>query len=441
MTSKIFGDTGLGHIVLISGDADYDARVYSYWSSSAKLKPACIVLPKNAQEVSSTIKSLVPANERFAIRSEGHTNWPGSNNIQNGVTVDLSFLNRTRVSSDLKTVEIGPSARWRDVSVELHESKLAVAGGREGNIGVAGLLLGGGYNFLTGRQGFACDNVIDYDFALADGRIVTANTQSNADLFRSLKGRSNNFGVVTKFTMTTIPCDKALAAFADNVRKDSDCNLVSMVTYLPDFKDIIVATLFNQILNTVKMTTVADMAFEYNVPAGYHDIWFTAYYKNDRRIIKNASELHVMIVHLVKDFAPDGDFMTQCIFQPLPKLFSEQSAKAGGNIMGTERHAYDGILWLATVMVKPPEQEALAYPKVKAWVEDVKDYASTIDGGNLEWTYPNYAGPSQNPLRSYGTDNLKAMQDVAAKYNPNGYYKNYAQEDSRFPKSGYVQDV
>ncbi|KAH8203479.1 hypothetical protein TruAng_002350 [Truncatella angustata] len=366
----IFGDTGLSHIILISGDADYDARVYSYWSSSAKLKPACIVLPKNAQEVSSTIKSLVPANERFAIRSESHTNWPGSNNIQNGVTVDLSFLNRTRVSSDLKTVEIGPGARWRDVSVELHESKLAVAGGREGNIGVAGLLLGGGYNFLTGRQGFACDNVIEYDFALADGRIVTANTQSNADLFRSLKGRSNNFGVVTKFTMTTIPCDKVWG--------------VLMVTYLPDFKDIIVATLFNQvdgiesapayddwrsipqILNTVKMTTVADMAFEYNVPAGYH----------------------------------------------------QQSAKAGGNIMGTERHAYDGILWLATVMVKPPEQEALAYPKVKAWVEDVKDYASTIDGGNLEWTYLNYAGPSQNPLRSYGTDNLKAMQDFAAKYNP-----------------------
>jgi hypothetical protein len=116
----------------------------------------------------------------------------------------------------------------------------------------------------------------------------------------------------------------------------------------------------------------------------YSAVWFTACFKNDSRIVTKSSELHDKLVAEIKELAPDGDFVTQCVLQPLPKLYSEQSVKAGGNVMGVERHADDGLLLLATAMMKTPEQEAAVYPKVKAWVDEVRTYADTLDG-NLKW--------------------------------------------------------
>jgi len=49
------------------------------------------------------------------------------------------------------------------------------------------------------------DNVVSYDVVLGNGTQVAANSSSNPDLFWALKGGSNNFGIVTKFTIKTFP--------------------------------------------------------------------------------------------------------------------------------------------------------------------------------------------------------------------------------------------
>ncbi|KAK4234829.1 6-hydroxy-D-nicotine oxidase [Achaetomium macrosporum] len=450
---------GLQSQVLIPGDAEYEARQDSYWSNSAKIRPAAIVRPRSADEVSAAVKALVGVKQPFAVRSGGHTNWAGSNNIEGGVTIDLSLLNGVVYDASSETASIGPGCRWREVYAELHKHGRAVAGGREGNVGVAGLLLGGGNTFFTARRGWACDNVVAYEVVLADGRIINVDKDSYPDLFRALKGGSNNFGIVTKFTMTAIPCDKvwggmtflpkqvipaaieATTSFTDNVANDPDSNLVVIFTHMPDFKDVVVATLYAnvvgiekppayskwlalpEILNTVKMTSISDMAFEYNIPAQMHDIWFTLSLKNDPRILAYASAVHDKLVADLTAFIPEQDFVTQCLFQPLPTIFGQNSVAAGGNVMGVERQPHNGILFLATAMLKTPEQEAFAYHKVKAWVESVKEFAQGIEGGLLEWRYLNYADKSQDPLASYGEANLELMREVAAKYDPDGVFQ------------------
>lgn len=86
--------------------------------------------------------------------------------------------------------------------------------------------------------------------------------------------------------------------------------------------------------------------------------------------------------------------------------------------MGLERHAHDGILFLAVAMVRTPEQEAYARPRVSEWLRAVREFADTIEGGILDWTYLSYADPSQDPLGSYGKENIKFLKDVADKYDP-----------------------
>lgn len=145
--------------------------------------------------------------------------------------------------------------------------------------------------------------------------------------------------------------------------------------------------------------------------------FFTHSFKNDTRVVAKASWLHEKLVEELKVLIPDGNFVTQCLFQPLPRIYGQRSAEAGGNIMGVEEQPSDGLLFVAVAMVKTPDLQTLVYPKIKAWVEAVHSFAETIDG-NLDWVYLNYADASQDPLASYGTENMKTMREVAAKYDP-----------------------
>lgn len=136
-----------------------------------------------------------------------------------------------------------------------------------------------------------------------------------------------------------------------------------------------------------------------------------------------ASELHDNLVEELKAVVPNGNFITQCTFQPLPTLFAEKSVEAGGNVLGLERYKHDGILFLGTALLPTRELRDFAYPKVQAWTQGVKEFAQTVDDGLIDFVYLNYADPSQAPLASYGEDNIKFMKDVAAEYDPQGVFQ------------------
>lgn len=186
--AEILSNAGLRSQILVPTDPEYDAREESYWSNSAKVKPACIVQPRSAKEVAIAVNALAAASQKFVIRSGGHANWPGSNNMAGGVTVDLGLLNTTTFDGNSEIVSIGPGSRWREVYSGLDKFGRVVAGDREGNAGVAGLLLGGG-NTSTARQGFACDNIVSYKIVLADGRIVTAYRDNHAGFIPGAEGK------------------------------------------------------------------------------------------------------------------------------------------------------------------------------------------------------------------------------------------------------------
>ena len=104
--------------------------------------------------------------------------WAGANNINDGVTIDLGLMTKTTYDPETKLASIQPGGRWTDVYAEVEKSEASrrvreittrianreinpldgvmVAGGREGLVGVGGLLTGGGKTFYTCRYGFGC---------------------------------------------------------------------------------------------------------------------------------------------------------------------------------------------------------------------------------------------------------------------------------------------
>lgn len=160
----------LAHQVAFPGSAAYLATERSYWTEQeGSLQPGCIVTPQSAQDVSKTVSTLLGAGHcEFAIKSQGHAPAAGFANIQDGVTIDLTALKSVSLSADKSVATVGTGASWLDVYAYLDPHNVTVAGGRNGQVGVGGLTLGGGISYIGPRVGWACDNVLVFEVSRQD---------------------------------------------------------------------------------------------------------------------------------------------------------------------------------------------------------------------------------------------------------------------------------
>jgi hypothetical protein len=83
------------------------------------------------------------------------------------VTIDMSGLdsvqligeNKNKNGNEERIVSVGAGADWLHVYKYLDAFNLSAAGGRNGAVGVAGLLTGGGISYFSPRTGWACDGI------------------------------------------------------------------------------------------------------------------------------------------------------------------------------------------------------------------------------------------------------------------------------------------
>ncbi len=69
--------------------------------------------------------------------------FAGASNAPGGITLDLRNLNGLSISDDRETAYVGTGNRWADVFEYLDPLNRTVVGGRSGDVGVGGFLLGG----------------------------------------------------------------------------------------------------------------------------------------------------------------------------------------------------------------------------------------------------------------------------------------------------------
>ena len=173
-------------------------------------RPALIARCADAADVMSAVTFARDNDVIVAVRGGGH-NGGGFGTVDDGLVIDLSPMRGVRVDPRQHTVQVQGGATLGDLDHATHAFGSAVPGGIISTTGVGGLTLGGGLGHLTRGCGLSIDNLLEVDVVLADGSFVTANAESNVDLFWAVRGGGGNFGVVTSFTFRLAPVSTVIA--------------------------------------------------------------------------------------------------------------------------------------------------------------------------------------------------------------------------------------
>src|SRR5262245_11782967 len=178
-------------------DAVYqDARKVFY--RSVDRRPAGIVTPADAGEVSRVVSLARAAGAELAVRSGGHS-LAGHGVSEGGIVLDLSKLTALEVDAESRTAwaQTGLTAGRYTVAAGAHG--LATGFGDTGSVGIGGLTLGGGVGFLVRKHGLTIDDLLAAEVVTADGEHLHVDDESHPDLFWAIRGGGGNFGIATRF--------------------------------------------------------------------------------------------------------------------------------------------------------------------------------------------------------------------------------------------------
>ncbi|TEB33206.1 FAD-binding domain-containing protein, partial [Coprinellus micaceus] len=180
---------------------DYDASL-SRWAKNTQRKAGLVVFVKDTEDVVAAVSHAKANNVPVAVRGGG-ANPFGKSSVEDGLVIDLSrHLNLVRVDAETRLTYVGGGAVWKDVDTAAIKHGLATVGATVNHVRVT---LHGGYGWLSGRHGLAIDNLKQVTIVTEDGSVLTANDESNQDLFWAVRGGGGNFGVITEFVLQLHP--------------------------------------------------------------------------------------------------------------------------------------------------------------------------------------------------------------------------------------------
>jgi len=188
---------GLEGTVFTPSDDGYD-EARRLWNAEHVRQPSVIVQVRSAADVQAAVRYATAEGLEIAVRGGAH-NMAGLSSVDNGLMIDLARLNQVTVDPEARRARVGGGALLGDLDAATQEHGLAVPAGIVSHTGVGGLTLGGGMGLLTRMHGLSIDNLESVRVVIADGSLLRAAEDENADLFWAVRGGGGNFGVVTEF--------------------------------------------------------------------------------------------------------------------------------------------------------------------------------------------------------------------------------------------------
>ncbi|KAI0416939.1 hypothetical protein F5X98DRAFT_375321 [Xylaria grammica] len=458
----------------------YISEQNKYWSTSCiALKPSCILFPTSAAEVSIILETLNEGDENFAVKSGGHNPNNYFSSVDGGPLISTAKLNEAVLDAETGVLRMGPGNRLDDIAEKLQGSGWTFVGGRIGNTGTGGLILGGGLSYMSAQYGWAASSALEYEVVLANGTIVTASETENADLARALRGGGNNFGIVTTYTLQTyrqgniwggnvvfLHNDKVasnlLRAVRDFTEYNTDDRAAVIVTaerstglVIPDLIDIELidtwilflfydgptppADLFRNfteagvpILNTAKTRTYSSFIGGSNwvvvkgsvVTIGTETIPLPS--SQDAETVMEGIHAHWREVS-GKTLLEPG-IIASIAYQPFPKSIARQANARAPDLIGADDEADRLILELNYSFIPKVDYNKMANTLEETYTGVRQRVLGWQEAGILQNVYcpvfMNYGFSRQDYWDRLRPESRAFAQQVSAKYDPDDFFRN-----------------
>ncbi|WP_242342316.1 FAD-binding oxidoreductase [Anaeromyxobacter terrae] len=185
------------------GEPGYE-QARTLWNAMIDKHPGAVVRAAGAADVMRAVDFARDHDVLLSVRGGGH-NVAGNAVCEGGLMIDLTPMKSVRIDPVRRTARVEPGVTLGEFDREAQAFGLATPLGINSTTGVAGLTLGGGFGWTSRKLGLTIDNLLSADVVTADGKLLHASEEENADLFWALRGGGGNFGVVTSFEFRLHP--------------------------------------------------------------------------------------------------------------------------------------------------------------------------------------------------------------------------------------------
>lgn len=174
--------------------------------------PAAVLRAVTEHDVVLGVRLARERGWQVAVRSGGHS-WAQWSIRDNALVIDLGGLEYLSYDEETGIVSASPSTKGGEVLAPfLAERGRFFVGGHCPTVGIGGFLLQGGQGWNARGWGWAAEHIEAIDVVTAQGELLRASEDENADLFWAARGSGPGFfGVVTRFHLRTRPAPAHLA--------------------------------------------------------------------------------------------------------------------------------------------------------------------------------------------------------------------------------------
>ncbi|HJV12588.1 MAG TPA: FAD-binding oxidoreductase [Propionibacteriaceae bacterium] len=178
-------------------DASYD-RARTVFYGGFDRRPAVIVRAADAADVAYVVSLARETGLDLSVRSGAHS--PAGYGVnEGGIVLDMSDLRKLDIDAESGTAWVGSGLTAGEYTTAAAAHGLATGFGDTGSVGIGGITLAGGVGYLSRKYGLTIDQLLAAEVVTADGHLIRADEENNADLFWALRGGGGNFGIVTRF--------------------------------------------------------------------------------------------------------------------------------------------------------------------------------------------------------------------------------------------------
>lgn len=205
-------EQALGDRLLLPGSRLYEAaRQGAVWRAN-KLKqcPHAIVMAEIDQDAVQAVRLAKARGWKVGVRSGGH-GW-SSAQLRDGVLlIEISHMQSVSYDPETKTVSANPSVKGRLINEEIAPYGRMFPGGHQNTVAVGGGAVCGGFGWNAREWGNVAQQIQAIDVVTADGELIHAAEEENADFQWAARGAGTGyFGVVTCFTLSTYEIPKCM---------------------------------------------------------------------------------------------------------------------------------------------------------------------------------------------------------------------------------------